>query len=109
MPKPKPPVQAKRTVYDEDFRRSVVQMVLDGKSPLRLAQDLSISRSMIYRWRDAALATAAAPSGLPQDQSVGPCAKDLAAENSRLRRQLTVVTQEREILKKALSVVTRQT
>jgi transposase len=112
MPKPKPKAKNSPVDYDPDFRRSVVQMVLDGKSPLRISQDLGIARSMIYRWRDAALAAQAQPAaelgGVPQDQTMGITAADLAAENARLRRQLLVVEQEREILKKALNVLSRQ-
>jgi transposase len=112
MPKPKSKVKASPVDYDPDFRRSVVQMVLDGKSPLRIAQDLGIARSMIYRWRDAALAAQSPPSSTdangPQDQPLGVTAAELAAENARLRRQLLVVEQEREILKKALNVLSRQ-
>jgi transposase len=100
-----------RTEYDQDFRRSVVQMILDGQAPYRIAKDLGLARSMLYRWRDAELTARQSASSLgektTQNQPLGVTSADLAAEVARLRRQITVLEQDREILKKAISVVTK--
>jgi transposase-like protein len=118
-PEARAPARKQPVDYEPEFKRGIAQMILDGQAPFRLAKDFGLSRSMIYRWRDAELARlgragAAAPdeeATMPEHQAfkTGPTAAELAAENARLRRQLTIVEQEREILKKALSVVTKPT
>ena len=106
----------KRAKYDLEYRRAVAQMMLDGQSPAQLSRDLGLSRGMLYRWKDELLASASSSvavlpaSRSAQDshhQDLSMDVKALAAENSLLRRKLQVAEQEREILKKALSVVNR--
>jgi transposase len=89
--------------YTEEFKQDAVRLVeTSGKSKTQIARDLGISDSALYRWLKEygqALGASASASG----QS-GPSLTDLEAENKRLRREVKVLRQERDILKKAISI-----
>lgn len=90
-----------RRKYDENFKAEVVRRHLEGESGPELADHFGISSTaLIYRWKEQALAE------LP----VGGCisATQLEAEVRDLRRQLKRVEQERDVLKKALSIFSQQ-
>ena len=81
--------------YDEAFKREAVQLTLEpGRTVSQVARDLGVSDSALWRWRQE---LAAEP---PQGESP-------EAELKRLRRELARVTQERDILKKALAYFSR--
>jgi transposase len=87
--------QAKTTrrKYDEEFRRQALTMVRHGQSVRSVAQALGISESLLHHWRRATRA----------DQS------DAELEVEQLRQRLKQVEMERDILKKALALFSRQT
>ena len=87
---PKGPIGRRR--YDEEFRKSAVQLVAGGRSVPEVARSLGISENILYRWRSAAQAEPSA-----------------TAEVAALRRQVKQLEQERDILKKALSIFSRAT
>jgi transposase len=86
------PVRRKRK-YDEEFKQQALAMVRNGQSPRSVAEALGISENLIHRWKRAARA-------LPQ------ATED---EIEELRRRLKQAEMERDILKKALSIFSRQT
>ena len=73
-------------------------MIANGRSVLQVAQALGIGENLLYRWRSQQ-----EPNGKEKIDS------PLAVENERLRHQLRQLEQERDILKKALSIFSRQT
>ena len=86
MTKSKPP-------YPPELRRQLVAMVRSGRSPQDLAREYEPSAQSITNWvlqadRDEGLRS----DGLTTDER---------AELSRLRRENRILTEEREILKKA--------
>ncbi len=81
-----------RRRYDEEFRKSAVQLVSGGRSVPEVARSLGISENILYRWRSASHAEPSA-----------------TAEVAALRRQVKQLEQERDILKKALSIFSRAT
>jgi transposase len=83
----------RRRKYDEEFKQQALAMVRNGQSPRSVAEALGISENLIHRWKRAARA-------LPQ------ATED---EIEELRRRLKQVEMERDILKKALSIFSRQT
>ena len=82
-----------RRKYDEEFKRQALTMVRHGQSVHSVAQALGISESLLHHWRRAARA----------DQS------DAELEVEQLRQRLKQVEMERDILKKALALFSRQT
>jgi transposase len=85
-----------RRKYDEDFKSSAIKMVEEGRSVSDVSRALGITENMLYRWKS----TAGKTTGT---------AGETQTELERLRRQLRQVEQERDILKKALSIFSRTT
>jgi transposase len=90
--------------YTEDFKQDAVRLVeTSGKPKTQVARDLGISESALYRWIKA--------YGTGQEQpaaSNGQSVKGLEAELNRLRRENEVLRQERDILKKAISICSQE-
>ena len=83
----------RRRKYDEEFKQQAVAMVRSGQSPRSVAEALGISENLVHKWKRAA--------------RVLPDATE--DEIEELRRRLKQVEMERDILKKALSIFSRQT
>lgn len=88
-----------RRQYTEEFKREAVRLMeTSGKPIAQLARDLGIKDNNLYRWR-----------GLygSQQQSTYGNRSEMEAELKRLRREVETLRQERDILKKAMSIVSR--
>lgn len=101
MPKTHPP-------YDDDFRREAVNLLLQSGCPLnQVAADLGVSTNALRAWRNKALGkgrAAPAASAEPKGRSEAALA-DPAAEIRRLHRENEYLRRQREILKKAMSIL----
>lgn len=88
---------SKRKQYSSEFKREAVRLVTEsGLSIARVARDLGLNDNLVSRWKkeDEQNGQRAFPGqGHPQDE-----------ELARLRRENEVLRQEREILKKAISI-----
>ena len=85
-----------RHVYSEEFRQEAVQMLLDGHSAASVASRLGLSSpTLLYRWKKEFLRRA------------GPAARTLGDRVHHLEEELRRVERERDILKKALSILSR--
>ncbi len=81
--------------YDAEFKREAISLVLEqGLSVNKVAQDLGISYESLNRWVKEARAVSHPTTAL-----------SLQDEVRRLRRELEVMTMERDILKKAVGIV----
>ncbi len=89
--------QSKRKHFSSEFKREAVRLVTEGGlSIAQVSRDLGLNDNMVGRWKKEAEqngAKAFPGQGHPQDE-----------ELSRLRREVEVLRQEREILKKAISI-----
>jgi len=88
--------QLKRRKYDAAFKQEVLQMVVNGRPVRDISQSLGIGENLIYRWRSRAKHPCAAAEG---------CLGDQEALLGRIRE----LELERDILKKALAIFSRQT
>lgn len=88
--------QAQRRKYDAAFKQEVVKMVINGRSAKEVAQSLGIGENLIYRWKSRAKITSAAAEVVLVDQEA-------------LHKRIRELEMERDILKKALSIFSRQT
>ena len=95
MPKSHPP-------YPPEFRAEAVRLVrAGGRTPDQLARDLGCSGQTIRNWvRQADLDNGRRTDGLTTAER---------EELRRLRREVKVLQQEREILKKAAAFFARET
>lgn len=85
----------KRTVtnYNQEFKDQVIKMVLKGKSTTELSRELGIPESTIRTW--------------VQMQKRDPKEKQEQTEIKKLLKELRDVTEERDILKKAISIFSK--
>lgn len=90
----------KPVVQNEAFRRQTVELLeTSGKAVAELARELGIGEKSLYRWRKQ-YSRQSSVSGVNE-----PDERD--DEIKRLRREIEVLRQERDILKKAISIFSR--
>ena len=91
------PPRTSRKRYDEAFKRSAVQHWRDsGKSVAQVARELGLNLHTLQQWK-----TRWAPEGAAAVRTVA----DLEAENRQLRREVALLAQQRDILKKTLGIL----
>ena len=91
MPKGKP--------YTDEFKTQALELwETSGKTAAEVEDDLGLTRGRLYEWK--------AKRKARQQANQDPQRLDLQAENRRLRRELEIVTEERDILKKAMAIFT---
>ena len=94
--------------YTTEFRQEAVDLLLSSGRPLKVvAADLGISANSLRSWRNRALGkgrVTQVASTQSKDWSAAPVA-DAAAEIRRLQRELDYMRRQREILKKAMSIL----
>ena len=86
-----------RRSFTPQFKKDAVALVREGRSVTAVAHDLGIARSLLQRWRDQLGEEPEAP--LPGTGRRRPAMDEVR----RLQQQLRDVTEERDILKKALA------
>ena len=88
-----------RRRYTAEFKREAVQLSeSSGKSIRQVAQELGLTTKLLYRWRSELLK--GGTDAFPGHGTLPPSEQEVAT----LRRELERVRQERDILKKALSI-----
>ena len=92
-----------RKRYDAEFKRNAVDLLMKGGNPLKqVAEELGVSDASLRSWRNAYLEGL---EGRPAGGEGGPSPREIVAENQRLRRELERVTRQRDILKKAMGIL----
>ena len=86
-----------RRTFTPQFKKDALGLVNGGRSVTEVARDLGIARSLLQRWKEQ-LEGRSGPPG-----SGKPSLTDDSEEVRVLRQQLREVTEERDILKKALA------
>jgi transposase len=91
--------------YDQAFKREALELLRRGdKSAGQIERELGITPGLLVKWR----ARYQIVSKEGQEAQIGPSdAEALKAENRHLRRELANALEEREILKKVLSIYSR--
>jgi transposase len=90
-------MRVERKQYSAEFKREAVRLVTDkGLSLAQAARDLGINDNLLGRWKKQLESNgeqAFPGQGQPRDE-----------ELARLRREVEVLRQERDILKKAVGI-----
>ena len=90
-------VKRTRRTFTEEFKQQAVQMLLDGYSASSVSENLGIGNSnLVYRWKAEQVAAG------------GSVAESLDSEVRELREALRRTERERDILKKALGILSQQ-
>jgi len=92
----------KRRQHTREFKLDAVKMVLEGRKISEVAENLGVNRSLLQTWKrqfqeDGSVAFPGQGKLKPDDE-----------ENRRLRRELAITQQERDILKKALAYFAKE-
>ncbi len=100
-----------RSKYSEEFRFSTVQLILNNnKSVKEISVDLGIHEKTLYSWIRAYKIKHNIPIETRTTYKSNPSiSESLEEENKRLRKELSLVKQEREILKKAAAYFAKET
>ena len=96
-----------RNRYSDDFKRDAVNHLLSsGKSVAEVSKNLGIELYNLARWKNMFLMEK--PESKSQTETPAEKVKRLEKENSQLTREVIQLKQEREILKKAMGIVSKQ-
>ena len=95
MSKEKEPKRRRR--YDAAFKAKLLALIKDGRTVSSVSESFGVSTGVMYNW-------------LSQERKNSIQGKDFEdAEKTALKRRLREMDQERDILKKALSIFSRMT
>jgi transposase len=92
-----------RRTFDAEFKRMAVELSQSRENMRTLAKELDIRVELLYRWRQELLDKKEASFPGRGNVSLSP----LEAENARLKKQLKDAELERDILKKAVSIFSK--
>jgi len=89
-----------RRKYSDEFKEEAVKLAQQENVPVsQTAKELGVNAEMLRRWvRDFGTRPDGSRPMTPEEHS----------ENIRLRRELRRVTEERDILKKAMGIFTKE-
>ena len=93
----------RRRKFDKQFKLDALRLIERGDRPVTaVARDLGVHPNLLYKWRERL--DADRENAFPGKGRLKPEDEELR----RLRRELAVVTEERDILKKALAVFSQR-
>jgi transposase len=104
--------KVKRRRYDEQFKRDAVALLEGGRGATQLARELGVSQWNLRDWKELYGAGSAVVS--PQARSAAgtnagaASTVELAVALADLRRELDATIRQRDILKKALAIVSQE-
>lgn len=99
---PEPHEHPDQRIFTREFKLEAVRLSESSeKTVAQIARDLGVPERVLYRWRHELREQAERAFPGKGHQS------ELEEENRRLRRELEVLKQEREILKKAVAIFSR--
>jgi len=84
-----------RRRYDADFKVRILEMHTNGRSIRSLSESFGINENLLYKWKRLS------------NNVVSNEKREEIEEVKHLRKRLKEVEQERDILKKALSIFSR--
>ena len=95
--------QEKRRKYDREFKVEAVKLVTGGgRAVAEVARNLGIHENLLYKWREKYTEDIA--HAFPGKGRLKPAEEEVR----RMKRELADVTQERDILKKALAIFSKE-
>jgi len=89
-----------REAYPEAFRKRILELVKSGRTPEQLAKDFEPTAQTIRNWVAQAERDAGTRDGLTTEEK---------EELRRLRREVKILREEKEILKKAAAWFAQET
>ena len=94
--------------YTEEFRRDAVELLQSSGRPVKqVARELGVNVNSLRTWRNRILGQGGSPGvGAVGDEArAGASAEELIAEIKKLQKENGYLRRQREILKKAASIL----
>lgn len=93
----------RRRKYDKQYKLDAVRLVEESERPVTdIARELGVHPNLVYKWRDNVIADR--EYTFPGKGKLKPAEEEVR----KLRRELDLIKEERDILKKALAVFSRR-
>lgn len=92
----------RRRTYDREFKQMILELYHSGKSPQEIAEEYDIGKDLVYRWNREQQASAESFPG-----KGNPALTEEQKEIIRLKKELREAQLERDILKKAVNIFSR--
>ena len=93
--------------YSKEFKESTVQLVLNSDEPVKkIAEDLDVNYHTLYDWLKSHKRK---ENKNIKSQARSKIKESLEEENKRLRREVLILKEERDILKKATAYFAKET
>lgn len=95
-----------RKSYDQEFKRQAVDLaVRSGKPVAQVARELGVSVGSLHLWKRQLLAESQAQDGAAGGGLRAASGEELYREIRRLQKENQYLKTQREILKKAMSIL----
>lgn len=83
--------------YDETYKKNIVKLIEAGKPIADISREYGLSRSIVYSWKQK-YGTIITSNGETTNND----------ELDKLRKELKIVKEENEVLKKAVAIFTKR-
>jgi transposase len=94
--------------YSKEFKDEAVRLLLtSGKTAAELGRELGVTGMTLGTWREEAIAHGDSPVEAKPD-GVRIAYSVLKLENARLKKELEIARQQRDILKKSLGILSEE-
>ncbi len=96
----------RRRKYDASFKEEVLGRIAAGRPASEIAQSLGISENLIYKWKSHSLNSSQQPATVGKENSPITVTQE---DQQALLKRIRELEGERDILKKASLIFSRQT
>ena len=96
----------RQSKYSQEFKNSTVELIINNnESVVKVAEDLDLNPKTLYHW----VTSYKKEHNIPTREFQSSNNEPLEVEVKRLRRELKMAKQERDILKKAKAYFAKET
>ena len=93
--------QNSRQQYASDFKEEIIRMLNSGKKVQELSKTFGIGENVLYNWKMKS------KTKVKTNEEQSSFSFNLISENEKLKKENARLTDERDILKKALGLFSR--
>ena len=93
--------QNSRQQYASDFKEEIIRMLNSGKKVQELSKTFGIGENVLYNWKMKS------KTKVKTNEEQSSFSLNLISENEKLKKENARLTDERDILKKALGLFSR--
>ena len=103
----------KRRSYDSEFKERALEIVKSGRNVRSVAESLGIKEGLLYKWRRKSEKSDGIKRERGGEENISrSCSKEIASLKTRiaeLEKEVSTLSEDRAILKKALHIFSQVT